>query len=145
MDSQEELAGSELLEEGAPAPTPRRRSRRWLAIPALLLVAAVLAGGVASWRVLGSPPPSQWADVARWSVDPGSYVFRGRPGLNLLLLGIDYNRTREGLPFSRGARSDTLVVLNVDHLGSGLRLLSLPRDTRAEIPGQEGLDKLNAA
>ena len=137
-------------ESGTP-PRPRTRTRvrtalRWFfGLAALLGLVAGVAGTAATWRVLGSPPPAEWPEVARWVADPAGYVFRGRKSLNLLLLGLDYNRDSAGMPFSRGARSDTILVLNVDARGSGLRLLSLPRDTRVEIPGVQEPDKINAA
>lgn len=56
----------------------------------------------------------------------------------MLLLGVDKDGS-EG-----NSRSDTILVARVDPAAKSVWLLSLPRDTRAEIPGY-GVAKLNKA
>jgi len=56
----------------------------------------------------------------------------------MLLLGVD------GDTFS-ATRSDTIMVAVVNPQKSKVSLLSIPRDLRVEIPGEEGHDKINAA
>jgi polyisoprenyl-teichoic acid--peptidoglycan teichoic acid transferase len=56
----------------------------------------------------------------------------------LLILGSD---RREG---EEVARSDTIILARVDMKESQVSMLSIPRDTRAEIPGH-GTNKINAA
>lgn len=60
--------------------------------------------------------------------------------MNILLLGMD---TRPDRP-EDGVRSDSLILLRLDPLGGWANLLSIPRDSVAEIPGY-GSDKINAA
>jgi LCP family protein required for cell wall assembly len=42
------------------------------------------------------------------------------------------------------ARSDTMIVISYNKINQKIALLSIPRDTRVEIPGY-GVDKINAA
>jgi len=58
--------------------------------------------------------------------------------LNVLLLGID---ARKGETM---ARTDTLILASVDQKSKQVALLSIPRDTRVNIPGY-GMDKINSA
>lgn len=58
--------------------------------------------------------------------------------LNVLLLGID---ARKGETLGR---SDTVILASVDTKTKQMALLSIPRDTRVNIPGH-GWDKINSA
>lgn len=57
---------------------------------------------------------------------------------NILLIGTD-RRTKE-----EAGRSDVLILAHLDPKTSKVTLLSIPRDTRVEIPNH-GYDKINAA
>ncbi|MFH1541507.1 MAG: LCP family protein, partial [bacterium] len=57
------------------------------------------------------------------------------PQKNVLVLGIDD---------AFGHRSDTIMVLHNDRNNRQTSLISIPRDTLANIPGR-GLDKINHA
>ncbi len=62
----------------------------------------------------------------------------------ILLMGSDIPYVN-GRPDESGpARSDTMMVLSIDARRSRLTVLSIPRDTRTDIPGH-GPDKINAA
>lgn len=67
------------------------------------------------------------------------------PGTTYLLAGSDVRGEESGIPQdgTEGARTDTIMVLHVPPDGPAA-LISLPRDTYAEIPGS-GAAKLNAA
>ena len=58
--------------------------------------------------------------------------------LNFLLMGTD---AREG---EKVARTDTMILVSVDKETNRISMLSIPRDTRVNIPGR-GMDKINAA
>jgi polyisoprenyl-teichoic acid--peptidoglycan teichoic acid transferase len=60
--------------------------------------------------------------------------------MNMLLLGVDL---REG-HLDEGVRSDTIMLLHLDPPGAWGSLLSIPRDSVADIPGF-GQSKINAA
>ncbi|MBN2247538.1 MAG: LCP family protein [Coriobacteriia bacterium] len=61
-----------------------------------------------------------------------------RKPFNVLLLGSDMR------PWESESRADTIIVARVDVEAGKVWLLSIPRDTRAEIPGH-GVGKINGA
>lgn len=62
--------------------------------------------------------------------------------INILLLGLDDGDIdNPNLP----NRSDTMIVASIDPKKATVNLLSIPRDTRVNIPGYKGLDKINNA
>src|SRR5688500_5431700 len=61
-------------------------------------------------------------------------------GMNLLIVGVD---ERAGHP-EEGVRSDTLILVHLDALGRWASTLSIPRDTRVELP-DIGSTKINTA
>ncbi|MEA2523225.1 MAG: polyisoprenyl-teichoic acid--peptidoglycan teichoic acid transferase, partial [Thermomicrobiales bacterium] len=61
--------------------------------------------------------------------------------LTLLLMGVD---ARPGAPIDVGVRPDALAILRLDPTTGSCRLLAIPRDTRAELPGY-GQTKINHA
>ncbi|MGI6605502.1 MAG: LCP family protein [Peptococcia bacterium] len=65
-------------------------------------------------------------------------VYKSRDILNVLVMGVDQ---RENEP----ARSDTLVLACLDLDKKKVNLLSLPRDTRVDIPGKGVKRKINYA
>ncbi|MBO8138783.1 MAG: LCP family protein [Desulfotomaculum sp.] len=58
--------------------------------------------------------------------------------LNFLLMGMDAR------PGETKARTDTMILVSVDSKANRIAMMSIPRDTRVEIPGH-GVDKINAA
>ena len=108
---------------------PKRRLKSkapFIIIGAVLLI-ALLAGGIyAAGKIL-------------YPVAEGvpSAVTSGKR-INVLLMGID---AREGETM---ARSDSIIMASIDPKSKQISLLSIPRDTRVEIPGH-GMDKINSA
>ncbi|GGM61561.1 LCP family protein [Dactylosporangium sucinum] len=84
-------------------------------------------------RVSGGPAPGRTPRLSQEQLDR-------QPGRNILLVGIDA-RPAEA---EAGSRADSVIILHVAASGERGFLISLPRDTRVEIPGH-GTDKLNAA
>lgn len=62
---------------------------------------------------------------------------------NILLLGVDSNG--EGSDLWKGTRTDTIVVLNIDPKSKSLNAISIPRDSKVYLPGDNGIQKINAA
>lgn len=58
--------------------------------------------------------------------------------VNVLLMGMD---ARAG---ETRARTDTMILANIDNERNRMSLLSIPRDTRVSIPGH-GMEKINSA
>jgi LCP family protein required for cell wall assembly len=59
--------------------------------------------------------------------------------INVLLIGVD---ARPGEAIDVGVRADILVALNLDPETGSCRMVSIPRDSRVELPGY-GLSKIN--
>lgn len=69
----------------------------------------------------------------------------GKPAINLMIIGHDYDYTdKDQVIRNASGRSDMLMVAHVDFVHQDAQLLSIPRDTRAVIPGH-GVHKINAA
>ncbi|WP_255595433.1 LCP family protein [Cellulomonas sp. C5510] len=127
-------AGPGAPDPAAP-PAPRRRRRgRVIALVTVLVLLLLVAWPVG--LVL-------WADGKVKHVDALSGA-AGTPGTTYLLSGSD-SREDGAIEDSEtvGARTDTILLLQVPESGPAA-LISLPRDTYVEIPGQ-GPSKLNAA
>jgi LCP family protein required for cell wall assembly len=69
----------------------------------------------------------------------------GADRINVLLLGIDYNYTDQGVLYTKGARSDTMMVVSLSKTGAFLNAVSVPRDTYILISEKLGMEKINAA
>lgn len=65
---------------------------------------------------------------------------KGEP-MTILLMGVD---ARPGSAIDIGVRPDSLIVLRLDPAQNSCRILSIPRDTRVELPGY-GDSKINHA
>lgn len=120
-------------------PRGRRRRRRGCLgrlLGALMkLIVIVLALALLAAIALYILPPSFLNIVPQ---DSELSVKTDLPGnrVNILLLGLDYLQ-------DSSQRSDSMIVASV---GNGsVRLASILRDTMVEIPGKEGLHKINSA
>jgi LCP family protein required for cell wall assembly len=121
----------------------RRRVLRGvlLALTAVLVVAAVVAGGSYLWLSckVGDAQIDDPAVSDALSSTPSLNVSTPT-GRDILLMGIDRQPTNQG----EYIRSDSLMLVHVDPEQNYLSILSLPRDLRVEVPGH-GLNKLNSA
>ncbi|MBI3927452.1 MAG: LCP family protein [Armatimonadetes bacterium] len=153
-------------EGGAPGTVSVRakptRAPWWRRVPSLrrlvlfslfsyALAAVSLVGGVVYIRNI-VPLTAEIGDgnnpidtIKTFTEHPGRLAFRGRDRINLLVLGIDYNYTMEGIHYTKGARSDTLFVVSLDPDAEFLNVLSIPRDTQVFISEEHGTDKINGA
>jgi len=124
---------------------PERRPRRVRRLLATALVLAlVLAGtvvGLGAWA---------WSRVGRIQAFPRVRVADG-PGTTFLLIGSDSRaglsraaRTTLGTGSDAGARTDTIMVVDLPSDGSRPAIVSIPRDSYVAIPGH-GRNKVNAA
>lgn len=64
-------------------------------------------------------------------------IFQNNNSINILLLGVDQRENDKG-------RSDTMILMSSNPKTNSLLMLSIPRDTYVNIPGQ-GMDKINHA
>ncbi|HEY7031513.1 MAG TPA: LCP family protein [Thermomicrobiales bacterium] len=61
--------------------------------------------------------------------------------MNILVMGVD---ARPGAPIDIAVKADAIVVLHLNPEAKSCRILSIPRDTRTELPGY-GQSKINHA
>ncbi len=65
-------------------------------------------------------------------------TFQEQDPFSILILGVDERKADIG-------RSDTMIVMTVNSTKKSIKMLSLPRDTRAEIVGHGTTEKMNHA
>lgn len=65
--------------------------------------------------------------------------------VNILLIGVDYAPERADWTGKKAYHSDVMIVLAINTDTNEVNMISLPRDTYADIPGVEGIYKLNAS
>lgn len=64
---------------------------------------------------------------------------------NILLVGVDANRNGSVNDPWTGARTDTIIILNVDPRTKSINAISVPRDSKVYLPGDYGIQKINSA
>jgi LCP family protein required for cell wall assembly len=69
-------------------------------------------------------------------VPPPATVF-GKERIYVMLLGIDFNTDDKGMQYSKGARSDTIMVAGVDFPTKAVKLISILRDSQATVGGRD--------
>lgn len=122
--------------------TKRGKLKKWqkvVGILSLILLVAVGYLGYEVYRFLGvihGNPNDEfdWDEIDNIEVPPKEAAGR----LNVLLLGVDARTPNEP------SRTDTIIILSMDKKTKEAALLSIPRDTRVNIPGR-GMDKINHA
>lgn len=62
---------------------------------------------------------------------------------NILLLGVDASENPNDL--WSGTRTDTIILINVDPRTKSINAISIPRDSKVFLPGDAGIQKINAA
>lgn len=62
---------------------------------------------------------------------------------NILLLGVDVSENPNDL--WSGTRTDTIILVNIDPRTKSVNALSIPRDSKVYLPGNHGIQKINAA
>lgn len=77
--------------------------------------------------------------------EAGKRVFGSTERLNILVVGIDYNYDEKGILYTKGARSDTIIVLSLSREAEYFNVVSIPRDTQVLISEDIGYDKINGA
>lgn len=142
-------------------PKPRKRSAGWkVALKGLLLVFLLLFGvalGIGSFylgRLYKTGNPLDLISKANDSYvamnNPEAF-FPGQNRVNILCLGLDRSIVRSkdptinGMPSTKDARSDVMMVVSVDFSSKTAAVLSIPRDTRVKLPRLERWAKINEA
>ena len=127
---------------------PWYRKKRFIIPITMLIIMGLVAGGGA-WYVnqqfghlqeVSTPDPNSAAGQALQ--EPTAEVLPSGDGsITMLMMGVD---AREGEEIDIGVRPDSLSVLHINPDARTCRVISIPRDTRTELPGY-GQSKINHA
>lgn len=136
----------------AAAATPRKRpwyrkKRFMIPITFLLILGMIGTGGAyllnqqfSSFQAISTPDPNSQAGQAL--LEPTAEVTPSSNGaITMLMMGVD---AREDEEIDIGVRPDSLSVLHINPNTQTCRVISIPRDTRTELPGY-GQSKINHA
>jgi polyisoprenyl-teichoic acid--peptidoglycan teichoic acid transferase len=139
-----EAVAQKSVSTGRPYTSSVRKKRiLWGFLSFLALV--LVTFGVWVYRVANSLTGQGFGGIGnliRARTDPRQ-LFPGKERIVVLILGKDYNRDRKGMPYTKGSRSDTMMVLGVDIVNPRITAVSIPRDSRITSPdGVTG--KMNA-
>jgi len=142
-DSRRRSASTPTVETG---PGPRRqrqmrhRAAKRVAAVALVIVSLLLVGGAVAAYAFVQGLEREMQDEVKVDESVGEALTEKAPEepFNILLLGSDAR------PEEEAARADTIIVARVDPGAKRIWMLSIPRDTRVEIP-ENGVNKINAA
>lgn len=135
-------------QSAAPRRKPWYRKKRFIIpLTMLLIIGMVTAGGAwfvnqqfGSFSEVSTPPPD--SEAGRALAEPTAEVTPASDGsITMLLMGVD---AREGEQIDFGVRPDSLSVLHINTEANTCRVLSIPRDTRTDLPGY-GQSKINHA
>lgn len=121
---------------------PPSRWRHVLAyVLAVILIAVGLVCGFVAYRVFHDHQqmPRSFSEIF---VPSPSSVF-GKERIYVMVLGTDYNRDEKGMPYSKGARSDTIMAAGIDFPSKSVKLVSILRDSEALVNGHDS--KINEA
>jgi len=132
---------------------PWRSGLKTAGIALLLLTTAGAAAGVHLLGKFTGRSPLAMLGNLRQTVDviqePRKF-FPGRDKITVLCLGLDRNimiskdPKLNGMPYTKDARSDVMMVATLDLVNKSVSILSVPRDTRIDYK-RRGLGKINDA
>ena len=141
-------------QQSTPTSPASARTRPWyrkkrFTIPITLLVVMSLIVGGGAWYVnqqfghlqeVSTPDPNSAAGQALQQ--PTAEVMPSGDGsITLLMLGVD---ARDGEQIDIGVRPDSISVLHINPDAQTCRVVTIPRDTRTDLPGY-GQSKINHA
>lgn len=127
----------------------RRRRKNNRAIFRLCLLSILLIGFVVGLVIIGKYLRSPIVRTAVKSYCTGelkvSNAFPGKEEVTLLFLGKDADHDNHGRVLKTRGRTDAILLTKLDFTKKTVNILSIPRDTKVEIPGRSGHHKINAA
>lgn len=122
----------------APKPKPLR-AFGWTIIAAALLIAAISLGSYVHYK---HGLRNMLAELNLASPDL-TEIF-GKQKLRVLVMGLDENWTEKDEMYTSFARSDTMLVVNIDLATHQVAVVSIPRDLWVHVP-KRGYTKINEA
>lgn len=122
--------------------TKRKKKRSWLKIIGIILVVLLLSIGSYAFYLYHSAKKlvneDMHSPVDAIDTTVTKEKLKKTEKLNILLLGIDSESDQVG-------RSDAIMIMQLDPTKDGMKIISVPRDTRTEIIGRGVQDKINHA
>ncbi|MCS7300245.1 MAG: LCP family protein [Fimbriimonadales bacterium] len=131
------------------APLVKRRSRLrrivWGVFWLMFWLSGLLLGSALGYLHYASEGTVSRAVVAyiKGETKPEN-AFPGKKKITILMVGADENRDNRKRVINTMARTDTIVVAQVDFVNRRIHALSIPRDTLVRIP-RHGWGKINSA
>lgn len=120
----------------------KRRRRKWILIPLIFFGLIILAVGIWAGLIYNDARKTvnekMYTDIDSIDRDLSKRKIKGKEHLNILMLGIDTEKGECG-------RSDSIIILNLRPENDQMKLISIPRDTRALISGKGTTEKINHA
>lgn len=135
-------------------PPPRQRGWLGRALSGLLwsgifigtaATSALVGAGAALFLPLPGLPEANGEGVGLSDLWQAGFRYQVTRPVNILVMGLDENLDAPpGSDAVFGGRTDTLLLVRVNPQDDTLRVMSIPRDTRVQIPGY-GMAKINHA
>ncbi|MCP3028041.1 LCP family protein [Halobacillus sp. A5] len=120
----------------------KRRNKRWWKIPLIIFGILILASSALAFYLISNVRSTVNNDLHTEidSIDSAitKKKLNNKDPLNILLLGVDERENDRG-------RSDTMIVLTLDPDNEKMQMISIPRDTEAEIAGDGRVTRINHA
>jgi LCP family protein required for cell wall assembly len=131
-----------------PPPPEGREPHRWRTLFSYLLGALLILVGaffaLVAYRMVSTGEDFQTSVQKSVPVFvPSPATVFGKERIYVMLLGIDFNTDDKGMQYSKGARSDTIMVAGVDFAAKAVKLISILRDSEATVGGRD--TKINEA
>lgn len=119
-----------------------KKGKKWLKIVGAIIAVIVLAIGGYAFYLYNSAKKlvndDMHSPVDAIDTTVTKEKLKKTDKLNVLLLGIDSEDGQVG-------RSDAIMIMQLDPANDGMKVISIPRDTRTEIIGRGHQDKINHA
>ncbi len=134
-----------VYQQGAPPRKSRARRVFWAVFWIVFWLSGLLLGSVLGYLHFASEGTVSRAVIAyiKGETKPEN-AFPGKRKVTLLIVGADENRDHRKRVVNTMARTDTIIVAQVDFVNQRIHALSIPRDTLVRIP-RHGWGKINSA
>lgn len=134
--------------QGMAPPTRRRiylRQILWATFWVLFWLSGLVLGSIIGYFHFASEGTASRAVIAYITGETKpENAFPGKSKLTILVVGADENRDHRKRVVDTMARTDTIVVAQIDFVNRRISALSIPRDTLVRIP-RHGWGKINSA
>ncbi len=111
----------------------------------ILVLLVATAAGIGVYFYKASPTVHDTVQIVLAGIDEPSEAFPGQDGVNILFMGHDVDRDRQGRVVDTPGRTDSNILARIDFRNKAVNLLSIPRDTVVEIPGYRGKRRISYA